>query len=185
MVPLPISFYARDTVKVARDLLGKSFQRTLGDQILYGYIIETEAYRSDDPACHAFRGLTKRTAPLFGEVGLTYVYLCYGIHYCLNIVARDSTVPAGGVLIRGIYQYSDTKTRQNGTIFDGPGKLAKSLSITTEHIGLNVTHSKSELIISDANIIPDSQVQITPRIGITRGIDNLWRFRIQTPFLKK
>ena len=174
MKPLPKSFYARETVQVARDLLGKRYHRKIGDTIVSGYIIETEAYRSDDEACHAYKGLTKRTAPLFGHVGQTYVYICYGIHYCLNIVARDSTCLAGGVLIRALYQH--TSDQKGGMHIIGPGKLAKSLSITTEHIGIPVIDDSSELIITEAPRVPDSLVNITPRIGISKGTDKLWRF---------
>lgn len=90
-------FYQRDTLIVAQELIGKILIRKINGEILSGRIIETEAYRSDDPACHAYRGKTERTKALFGIPGHTYVYFTYGCHYCLNIVARDEQMPAGGV----------------------------------------------------------------------------------------
>jgi DNA-3-methyladenine glycosylase len=179
MEPLPRIFYERDTVEVARDLLGKPFKRTIGDRIIYGLISETEAYRCDDEACHAYRGLTKRTVPLFGNVGHTYVYLSYGIHFCLNIVARNrETTAAGGVLIRAIIKQSSDQKTQN--LICGPGRSTKALSITTHHNGIDVTQGDSELIIGFAPRVPDSLVQITPRIGISKGIDKPWRFYYQS-----
>jgi DNA-3-methyladenine glycosylase len=75
-------FYQRDTVTVARDLLGKVLIRIYKGEYLAGIITEVEAYKSDDPACHAFRGKTPRNAPLFGPVGHAYVYFIYGNHFC-------------------------------------------------------------------------------------------------------
>jgi len=173
--PLPREFYNRDTVTVARELLGKPWIRFDGNQHISGIIIETEAYQADDEACHGFKGLTKRSAQLFGEVGLTYVYLSYGIHYCLNVVARDTAkIAAGGVLIRGIYQNNSEKIE--GHYIVGPGKSAAALSIRTEHNGIDVTQSSSPLIIGYANSVAEKDVQITPRIGITKNTEKLWRF---------
>ena len=171
---LPASFYNRDTVEVARDLLGKEYIRRHGSQVFRGFIVETEAYRSDDEACHAYKGLTQRTAPLFGPVGHTYVYVCYGIHFCLNIVARATDkLPAGGVLIRGVSVSGHDEYPQR---IDGPGRSAKALHITKADTGLNVMYEDSSLIILDAPTIPDEIITITPRIGISKSTEALWRF---------
>ena len=100
---LPKKFYQRDTVVVAKELLGKKLTRKIGNYEISGTIIETEAYRhKDDPASHAFRNITDRNKVMFGEVGISYVYFTYGMHYCFNVVAKKMKVPAGAVLIRGI-----------------------------------------------------------------------------------
>src|SRR6478752_2538872 len=99
---LPPSFYARDTVLVARQLLGKILVRRLNGTILTGMITETEAYCVNDPACHAFKGKTERNQALFGPVGHFYVYFIYGNYFCVNTVARHPSAEYGGVLIRAI-----------------------------------------------------------------------------------
>ena len=100
---LPKKFYQRDTVIVAKELLGKKLTRKIGNYEISGIISETEAYRhKDDPASHAFRSITSRNKVMFGEVGIAYVYFTYGMHYCFNIVAKKLKIPAGAVLIRGI-----------------------------------------------------------------------------------
>ena len=87
---LPKEFYQRDTVIVAKDLLGKKLVRKIGNYEMSGTIIETEAYRhKDDPASHAFQKITDRNKVMFGEVGIAYVYFTYGMHYCLNVVAKN------------------------------------------------------------------------------------------------
>lgn len=167
---LPQSFYNRDTVTVARDLLGKVIARRFGSSTHFYSIVETEAYRSDDPACHAYKGKTSRNRALFGDVGHTYVYICYGIHSCLNIVARDAHVEAGGVLIRAVLQEA------SGNRIEGPGRIGKLLQVTPNHNFIDVTQHDSELFALDAPYIDDTRVSITPRIGISKATDVLWRF---------
>ena len=100
---LPKEFYQKDTVMVAKNLLGKKLVRRIGDLQMSGIIVETEAYRhKDDPASHAFRNITPRNKIMFGDVGLAYVYFTYGMHYCFNVVAKNSKTDAGAVLIRAI-----------------------------------------------------------------------------------
>src|SRR5208337_5693005 len=99
---LPSSFFERDTVKVAPDLLGKCLVRLKDRERLVGRIVEVEAYRgSDDPASHAFRGKTPRNMPMFGEPGHAYIYFTYGNHYCLNATTQPIG-KAGAVLIRAV-----------------------------------------------------------------------------------
>src|SRR5579883_1151698 len=126
---LSYDFYNRDTVEVAQDLLGKRL--SVGSYS--GIITETEAYRgSDDEASHAFRGPTKRSAIMFGPAGYAYVYLIYGMYYCLNIVTEELGIP-GAVLIRGVLT-------PDGNL-NGPGKLCRSFGITKEQNGLNLVQS--------------------------------------------
>jgi DNA-3-methyladenine glycosylase len=177
MKPLPRDFYDRDTVSVARELLGKPFVCHLSGRPLYGRIVEVEAYQSDDEACHAYRGKTSRNQALFGPVGHTYVYLCYGIHFCLNIVARNtSKLPAGGVLIRAVAVSDSLEDLSTMRRIDGPGKLAKVLNITKAHNSINVTDKASQLVIFDDEPLADAEIVVTKRIGLSKGIDKLWRF---------
>ena len=104
MNSLPRSFYARDTVIVAKGLLGKKIVRKVGNQRISGIITETEAYRhKDDPASHAYRRKTERNKAMFEEVGRAYVYFTYGMYFCFNVVAKKPKAEAGAVLIRAIY----------------------------------------------------------------------------------
>lgn len=167
-------FFDRSTVLVAQELLGKPFRCQVAGRPIFGQIVETEAYQSDDEACHAFKGKTKRNQALFGPVGHTYVYLIYGIHFCLNIVARTTEqLPAGGVLIRGICLKGPEGYVSR---IDGPGRVAKALSITTEHISIDVTHAASPFIIGEDRPLNESQIIVTKRIGLSKGIDKPWRF---------
>ncbi|HET6458282.1 MAG TPA: DNA-3-methyladenine glycosylase, partial [Nitrosopumilaceae archaeon] len=97
------SFYDRDTVDVALDLIGKLLVRRIGKKIISGMIIETEAYRyKDDAASHSFVGMTERNKAMFGQVGKAYVYFTYGMHYCVNVVAKNNDFEAGAVLFRAL-----------------------------------------------------------------------------------
>src|SRR5271156_6623270 len=111
-------FYARSTLKVAKDLLGCHLHRRLPSGIiLSAAITETEAYTADDPASHAFRGKTKRTEVMFGPPGRAYVYFIYGMYYCLNVVTEPEGIP-GAILIRGLHGKSG-----HGAHLNGPGKI--------------------------------------------------------------
>lgn len=170
--PLSRDFYARDTVTVAQELLGKVLVREVNGIVLAGIITETEAYRSDEAACHAHRGQTPRTAALFGPVGHTYVYFIYGTHFCVNVVSRDASVPAGGVLIRALEPIMGITNLTNG-----PGKLTKALSITREHGGIDVT-CVGPLYVGEGRNYAASEIIATPRIGISQAKEYLWRFHV-------
>ncbi len=182
--PLPRQFYKRDTVDVAKDLLGKLLIRKIGDAILAGKIVETEAYRAhDDPASHAFRGKTERNSAMFGEPGRAYVYFTYGNHFCLNVTARNH-LPAGAILIRAVEPIKGIeimlKNRQVSeltNIASGPGKLTKAMSITREQNGKDLC-SYGELYLADSDSI-EYKIGISSRIGIVRATDKLWRFFIE------
>ena len=181
---LPRSFYTRDTVIVARELIGHILVRHVAGITLAGIITETEAYRGDDdPACHAYRGKTDRTAPLFGTVGCAYVYFIYGNHFCLNIVSRSPEQTSGGVLIRaikpikGIDQMKIWRSMINEKMLtNGPGKLAQALSITKAHNFVDCTQPGELLVVEG---VSDYVVDQTPRIGISQAQDRLWRFVVR------
>jgi len=180
---LPRSFYARDTVTVARGLLGKKIVRKIGNQRISGIITETEAYRhKDDPASHAFRRKTKRNEAMFGEVGRSYVYFTYGMYFCFNVVARSSKFKAGAVLIRSIQPENgvDIMKKNRGktdekNLTNGPAKLTQALDITKKHYGIDLTRD-SNLYITEG-LKTKGKVIKTSRIGIKDGLDNLWNFK--------
>lgn len=179
-------FYHRDTIDVAKDLLGKIIVRVVRGKSLSGMIVETEAYRSkDDPGSHAYRGMTERNRVMFGEVGRSYVYFTYGNHYCLNLVAKDDSTAAGAALIRAIEPLQGIelmrKFRKISDIYNltsGPGKLTKALDITKHQNAVDAT-KKGELYVTEGRRIDESQVIAASRIGINLGLDKKWRFLIK------
>lgn len=176
------SFYQRNTVVVAKELIGKVLVRQIDDITLSGIINETEAYSSDDPACHAYNGKTKRNASLFGPVGHAYVYFTYGCHFCMNVVARDNSVTAGGVLIRSIIPLEGVESMQKlrGNVYqknlaNGPGKLTQALAINRDFDTVNLTKKGFLFIAESSNRLPYN-IKATPRIGISKGQEKPWRF---------
>src|SRR5579863_8057902 len=179
------SFYARDTVKVAQDLLGKILVRNIDGSLISGIIAETEAYRyKDDPASHSFGGMTERNKAMFGEVGRAYVYFTYGMHYCVNAVAKDEKHDAGAVLIRAIvpkdgldFMIKQRKTDVISNLTNGPAKLTQSLKITKAQYGEDLTRISGLYVIDGINV-KRSMIESRPRIGIKKAMDNLWNFSI-------
>jgi len=177
------SFYARETVKVANDLLGKQLGRIKGEARMSGRIVEVEAYRgSDDPASHAFRGRTPRNAPMFGEPGHAYIYFTYGNHYCLNVTTHVNGTP-GAVLIRAIEPLEGAsvmrRLRPNVSelaLTNGPGKLTKALGIDKSLNEIDMTRF-GPLFIADAEE-RGFEVARSVRVGIRVGKSRLWRFYI-------
>ena len=184
---LPRDFYLQDTRVAAQKLLGQVVLRRLpSGETLSGIIVETEAYLTDDPACHAYRGQTPRNSAMFGSPGHAYVYFTYGLHMMLNLVCAPEGI-AEAVLIRAIEPVAgeDTMRENRGGISEtrqltnGPGKLAQALALTQlSHNGLDLTDPQSELQIL-ANTHPAFEMVTTTRIGITQGVDLPWRYYIQ------
>jgi DNA-3-methyladenine glycosylase len=178
---LPRSFYERGTVEVARDLLGK----VLVHGAAAGIVVETEAYLGgDDLASHPAVGITDRTRVIFGPPGHAYVYLSYGMHDCLNIVAERAGDP-GCVLIRALepIEGQDTmrlrrpKARTDRDLASGPGKLTQALGITRKHAGIDMT--RGDLVVVARPTAPPFDIAVTPRIGITKCADLPLRFLIR------
>lgn len=179
--PLPQSFYARETEVVARELLGCVLECRAPDGTASGRIVETEAYVGEhDLACHAAAGLTKRTAPLYGPPGISYVYFIYGVHWCFNAVTRAEGEPSA-VLVRAIEPLQGIAlmrarrpaARRDLDLTNGPGKLCAALAITGAHNALSLQHGP--VVIRRGEPIAASRVEVTPRIGIRESAD--WPLR--------
>jgi DNA-3-methyladenine glycosylase len=194
--PLPRSFYARSPRRVARDLLGKILVRNSEKLHLAARIVEVEAYLGEnDPAAHAAAGNTARTSVLFGPPGHAYVYFIYGNHYCLN-VSCEHEGKAGSVLFRalepieGIEEMARARrlmprdSRDFPKLTAGPGRLAQAFSITrSRDNGRDLTSPVSGLWIGEDGFRP-RQIQITPRIGISKAADRPLRYALaQNPCL--
>ena len=188
--PLGRAFYNVSPEIVAHHLLGKILRHRREGEWLSGRIVEVEAYLGmTDPASHAFIGLTDRNRVLFGPPGVAYVYLVYGMYYCLNVSCLPDGEP-GGVLFRAIEPLEGLKTMarlrnlpetSNTTrISGGPGRLCQALGIAREfHNGMDVTRRNSILqVVDDGYRI--QRVNVTPRIGIQKAADLPLRFLIST-----
>ncbi|MEO9309124.1 MAG: DNA-3-methyladenine glycosylase [Nitrososphaera sp.] len=175
-------FYAQDTVKVARQLLGKMLVRKIGRHVVSGIITETEAYRyKDDPASHAFHDMTERNKAMFGDVGCAYVYFTYGMHYCMNVVAKSKDYKAGAVLIRALkpqqgidIMVKNRRVNDISNLTNGPAKLTMAMKITKDQYGEDLIHSNSLYI---TNGIKVDDIITSPRIGIRKATDRLWNFK--------
>jgi len=185
--PLPTKFYLQDTRDAAQKLLGQLLVRTLPTgEVLSGTIVETEAYLSDDPACHAYRGQTPRNEAMFGPPGHAYVYFTYGLHMMLNLVCAPLGT-AEAVLIRALEPVEgiDAMRLNRGNLAEtrqltnGPGKLAQALALTRlMHNGLDITHLGSELYVLP-QVVPTFETVAATRIGISQGVDFPWRYYIR------
>jgi DNA-3-methyladenine glycosylase len=154
------SFYARDTITVARELLGKHLVHRRRRALVGGRIVETEAYVGpEDLACHGSRGLTPRTRVMFGEPGYAYVFTIYGLHDCFNVVTERAGFPAA-VLVRALEPGDGVSGRT-----DGPGRLCAALGITRARCnGLDLV-GDGELWIEDRGE-PAPRIAATARIGV-------------------
>jgi DNA-3-methyladenine glycosylase len=173
---LPADWLQQDTVTLAQALLGQTLWRTWPDTGRYVLcrIVETEAYTQDDPACHAYQKNRGRAANLYQAPGLAYVYLIYGMYYCLNLVTEPQG-QAGAVLFRAL-EVLDYSPDWPPTRLNGPGKLCRGLGLNTlQHNGLTMVGDKaSPLVLGLGQPVP--QPVATTRIGISRAIDWPWRF---------
>lgn len=161
------NWYARDTLSVARDLLGKVL--VVGGARVR--LVETEAYHGDDPASHCRNGPTDRCRVMFGPAGVAYVYFIYGMYEMLNLVTERPGYP-GAVLIRGALPLSGLPA---GVRLDGPGKLCRAL-------GIKLSDTGRFFRVYDDGFRP-RRVLRTPRVGISAGTEKLWRFVAAEPGL--
>ncbi|MEO7531002.1 MAG: DNA-3-methyladenine glycosylase [Sediminibacterium sp.] len=184
---LPVAFYRQKNVcTIAKALIGKIWVSTFNNLVTAGRIVETEAYNGAiDKASHAWGGRrTNRTEIMYAAGGVSYVYLCYGIHHLFNLVTNEAEVPHA-VLIRAIepligiaHMLQRTgKIKLDETLTRGPGNVSKAMGIYTHHSGLNL-QSKELYILDDGLKIKPFQIVATPRIGVDyAGQDALLPYR--------
>lgn len=196
MSALPRSFFGRDTLVVARELIGCTLVLDEPAGVTRGRIVEVEAYQGeDDPACHAAAGLTRRTEPLYGMPGIAYIYLIYGVHHCLNAVTRAPGEPSA-VLIRAVEPVAGfdrmrarraARRRSPSAIGDrdlanGPGKLCDAFGLTLTDNGLDLTKERLSIELGAAQ----GEVVWSRRVGINVGTDRFWRcFERESPYVSR
>ncbi len=186
---LTSEFFARDTLQVAQELLGKFLvhpQTSSGEKALC--ITEVEAYiGEDDLASHARVGRTKRTEPMYGQPGTAYVYIIYGMHWCFNVVTEEKDFPAAILIRAGVFL--SNSNQENGEnlnvslrdaaqvkqVITGPGRLCSFLEIDASYNNQLLTSAQS-LHFADRGVVV-AAVHSGPRVGISRAVDTPWRFR--------
>lgn len=181
------SFFTRDSRELARDLLGRYLATEIGGERTVGRIVEVEAYRQEEPASHCYRGETQRNRAMFLSGGHIYVYFIYGMHYCMNIVAGEAGY-GEAVLLRGVEPVEGIEImrhRRGAHVRDrdlanGPGKLTKALGVRPDHNGLDLLDPSSPITLLAGEPVPDSVVEQTPRIGITKALDLHWRWVLRS-----
>jgi DNA-3-methyladenine glycosylase len=176
---------------VARDLLGRLLGRRLPEGLVAGRIVECEAYEEGDPASHSFRGLTERTAVMFGPAGHLYVYFTYGMHFCMNVVTgRDGEGSA--VLLRAVepVQGIDVMRDRRGVsevrrLCAGPGRLTQAYGVTRAENGLDLV-SGGDLVVGVGDPIGEAALRTGPRVGISVAVEKPWRFYVAgSPFVSR
>ena len=192
---LPPEFFTLNAEKLAPQLLGKVLVRVWENHCLGGMICETEAYTEDDPASHTFRGMNARNRSMFATPGTMYVYQSYGIHWCLNI--KSGVEGRGeGVLIRALQPLYGQETmrkmrhlpqaKPEHELCNGPGKLTQALAIDKRFDGLSINKENIFLFEPSDKVLEQSALTRGPRIGISEGLDLMWRFALKKhPCLSK
>jgi DNA-3-methyladenine glycosylase len=191
------SFYRRELLIVARELLGKVLVKSSDKEILAGKIVEVEAYHGDiDEAAHSYGGITKRNEIMFEAGGYLYVYFTYGAHHCCNVVTGKKG-QGTAVLIRAIEPIFGLnkmiknrfgrKLKNDKELYNltsGPGKVCQAFKFDRMHSGTKLTGK--EIFILDGEKIKSKDIGISKRIGITRSVELPWRFFIKdNPFLSR
>src|SRR3712207_1750 len=179
---LRADFFDQPSVELARELIGC----TLLVDGVGGLIVETEAYSPDDPASHSFSGPTARNAAMFGPAGRAYVYRSYGIPWCMNVVGHSGSA----VLLRALEPTAGLERMRERRGLDdpralcsGPGKLCQALAITREHDGPPLDTAPFQVLPRNGE---PPELAVGPRIGITKAVDEPWRFGLAgSPFVSR
>lgn len=177
---LPWEYYERDTVTVAQALVGQILVHQTRAGAAGGRIVEVEAYLgNEDPASHAYRGLTLRNRAMFGAPGTVYVYFTYGMHYCLNVVTEPPGIP-GAVLIRALeplygipLMRRRRRMEQIKNLARGPGRLSQALAVNLKHNGADLTSGNLVILDSETDSL---RIGVSGRIGIRQGREKPLRF---------
>jgi DNA-3-methyladenine glycosylase len=176
---LPREFFDRPSLEVARDLLGRDFEH--GGVAVR--LTEVEAYAGpDDPASHAYRGITPRTAVMFGPPGHLYVYFSYGVHWCANVVCGpDGTASAvllrAGRVVRGVPEARSRRAtaRSDDELARGPARLTSALGIGRIYDGADLCRAGSGVRLTPGLPVADEAVAYGPRVGLTKAVERPWR----------
>ncbi|MDP9455562.1 MAG: DNA-3-methyladenine glycosylase [Actinomycetota bacterium] len=173
-------FYDRDPRQVAVDLLGCVLAHETPEGVTSGIIVETEAYRPEDPACHAYKGPTMRNRNIFGRPGIAYVYLSYGIHKLLNAVCEGEGV-GSAVLIRALrplegQELMEERRGRKRDLCNGPGRLTQALGVDLSLDGADLTQGDLYLALGEPL---EGAIVSTTRIGISRGMELPWRYLVE------
>lgn len=180
--PLPCSFYARPTLDVAQDLLGKLLVRFEADgSLTTAILVEVEAYiGEDDLACHARAGRTRRNAPMYGPPGTVYIYFTYGMHWMLNAVTEAAGSPAA-VLLRGALPQAGIERmrirrshKPDHLLSDGPAKLCQAFAIDRAFNQTSLCAPHSPLSIHEGLHVAHSAIHMSPRIGLN-SVPEPWK----------
>ncbi len=179
---LPRHFYGRDPREVAPELLNKVLVRGARS----GRIVEVEAYvGAEDPGSHAYRGMTRRNATMFGPPGRSYVYFTYGMHWCTNAVCGEEGQGVA-VLLRALAPLSGLedmravrpRAKRDRDLCSGPGKLCQAFGVTGEDDGADLVTGDRDLVIADDGVAPPITTVTTTRVGLTAGGDLPWRWYV-------
>jgi DNA-3-methyladenine glycosylase len=191
------TFYRRDLLVVARELLGKILVKADGKKPLAGIIVEVEAYDGRvDEAAHTYTGRTKRNEIMFETGGYFYVYFTYGAHFCCNIVTGEAG-EGTAVLIRGVepvegieqmainrYGKNLVNEKEKFNLTSGPGKICQAFGITREYYGEDLINGR--LYLLNQRKIREMNIVQTTRIGIKKSAELNWRFYIKdNPFVSR
>ncbi len=184
--PFQKDFFLQNTVDAAKALIGSYLVHQTGAGTLIGRIVETEAYRQNDPASHSFRGLTRRNSPMFSAGGIAYIYFIYGMYNCFNVVTEPKGLGCA-VLIRGMepvcnsgimwanrFPGKPVDPRWLHRLANGPGKLCKAMGITREVNGVELSAGPLTVLKNPED--PEPTVSSSARIGIKKGKELPWRF---------
>ena len=169
------SFFCRSAKKVGQDLIGcKLIKRNSDNSLLWGVIVETEAYSQEEEACHGFKNESLKNKTLFGEPGRLYVYMTYGKYFCVNIVT-EKTNWASGVLLRSV-----AVPGENERVASGPGLLAMRFGLNKSHDNLSISVENGIWLTEPSNSAKMQKIIATNRIGISKAKELPWRWYMQS-----